>query len=456
MKKANKTDVSKFNQIAKKINLLIQSGKWDQIAPSEKNNLRLKLHYYFNKLKAFFSRRKLARTLGAASMLISGHSFAQSFTGPDTNSFNIKVNETYFRKTDFVDIDNDGDLDLFTNGYYGTILFQENIGTSTAPDFADTVTNPFGLNNAITAYSFFSTVCADIDGDGDSDLLMTSYDGNYGFGTLSYFENIGTPTAPSFGPEQVSPFGLTEDYHFISDAVDIDDDGDLDIISYKYDYYNQGIIYFENTGTSTAPNFAAPVLNPFGLSAVAFNYIAYTDFADLDQDGDLDIIRTDYYSKFVYYHQNIGTAAAPQFQGGNGFGNPFNISVFGYDTYTVAPTFADIDNDGDQDLFITEYYGATYFYENTQFNVGIEEEENDFQVNLFPNPATHSIQINTAADELVTIEQIKIITIEGKVVSLINTDFKNLIEVSHLESGLYIVEIITTEGQSSRLKFIKE
>ena len=341
MKKASKTDISRFNQIAKKINFLIKTGKWNDTAPEERDNLKSKLHYYFNKIKAFISRRKLARSLGAASILLSGSALSQNFIGPDTNAFNIKANETYLRKTDFADIDNDGDLDLFTNGYYGTILFQENIGTSNFPNFADTVSNPFGLNNAISSYTFYSTVLADLDGDGDYDLLVSSYNyANYSPGTVSFFENIGTISAPSFGPEQISPFGLTEDYHIISDAVDMDGDGDLDIISYSADYYSvSGIIYFENTGSATAPAFAPSTSAPFGLNPVTTTYFSFVDFTDLDQDGDLDMIRTDFYGNATYYHENIGTSTAPQFASGNGFGNPFNIPLFGYDSYTGAPRF---------------------------------------------------------------------------------------------------------------------
>ncbi|MFK8036683.1 MAG: T9SS type A sorting domain-containing protein [Crocinitomicaceae bacterium] len=457
MKKANKSDISRFNQVTKKINFLISSGKWERITPFEKNNLRLKLHYYFNKLKVYFSRRKLARTLGAASILISSQGISQNFIGPDTNAFNIKPIETYLRKVDFADIDNDGDLDLFTNGYYGTIFFQENIGTNISPNFADTISNPFGINSAISSYALYSTLLTDLDNDGDFDILITSYNYLIGEpGTVSFFENIGTASAPNFGPEQVNPFGLMEDYHIISDAVDIDNDGDIDIISSKYDYYgDDGIIYFENIGTPSAPNFAAPVLNPFGFEISLSSYISFSDFSDLDLDGDLDMIRSEFYGNGVYYHENIGTASAPQFASGNGFGNPFNIPVFGADTYTGAPTFADIDSDGDQDLFILEYYGDTYFYENTQFNIGLEEINNDFQINLFPNPATQFIQIHTPSD-ITAIKQIKVLTLEGKVTSSITDNLKTLIDVNHLESGLYIVEIISADGQFSRSKFVKE
>ena len=49
---------------------------------------------------------------------------------------------------DFVDIDNDGDMDAFTGNYDGNTLFFRNIGTASSPFFEAPRTNPFGLSDA--------------------------------------------------------------------------------------------------------------------------------------------------------------------------------------------------------------------------------------------------------------------------------------------------------------------
>ena len=68
-------------------------------------------------------------------------------------------------------------MDLFTNDYNGSILFQENIGNVNAPNFAAQSTNPFGISGVTLGYAY-TTHLADIDGDGDYDLFITGYYGN--------------------------------------------------------------------------------------------------------------------------------------------------------------------------------------------------------------------------------------------------------------------------------------
>ena len=55
--------------------------------------------------------------------------------------------------------------------------------------------------------------------------------------------------------------------------ADIDNDGDLDYLSGEYTYsigygvgYGLGFHFQENIGSATNPNFANPIINPFGLN----------------------------------------------------------------------------------------------------------------------------------------------------------------------------------------------
>ncbi|MDD5274862.1 MAG: VCBS repeat-containing protein [Methylovulum sp.] len=59
--------------------------------------------------------------------------------------------------------------------------------------------------------------------------------------------------------------------------ADIDHDGDLDALIGNF---NGDTLYFENTGSATAPAFAAPVTNPFGLADVG--QTATPTFVDID------------------------------------------------------------------------------------------------------------------------------------------------------------------------------
>lgn len=194
----------------------------------------------------------------------------------------------------------------------------------------------------------------DLDNDGDLDLIYGNHTGDF-----TYLQNTGTPSAPAFGSPQINPFGLTNGgggYLTAPAMADLDNDGDLDII--LGDLY-ANFVYFQNTGSASAPTFGAPQTNPFGLSAIANTYTSTPTFVDLDNDGDLDLMVGDYYGDY-YYFENTGTASAPAF--GAAQMNPFGLPNSGYNT---CPTFSDMDGDGDLDLLTGEYYGDFYYFENT-------------------------------------------------------------------------------------------
>ncbi|MGF1533407.1 MAG: FG-GAP-like repeat-containing protein [Bernardetiaceae bacterium] len=258
------------------------------------------------------------------------------------NPFGIVIPAGYdgFTYVDLVDIDNDGDLDLFVGESGGTAMFFQNIGTPTNPNFAAPVFNPFGI--AFTN-GFTDLELADIDGDGDLDLFLGDKKGY-----LYFQQNTGSAAAPNFAAPVLGAFGLP---NFIGgytqpELADIDGDGDLDLFVGDK---GGGIYFYENTGSANAANFVATAINPFGLPAGGFPSIA---FADLDQDGDLDA--------------GVGSGATFFLQENQGVPQRANFSdrIFGLPEVPgdAALTFGDIDGDGDIDAFVTNYKGGGFFF----------------------------------------------------------------------------------------------
>lgn len=198
--------------------------------------------------------------------------FSQSLFGA-YNISSIADNSTPF----FIDMDDDGDLDLVC-GNDNSILYSENVGNPTQPPFGAWEANPWliagpsGINKP---------ALVDIDDDGDFDLFIGATDGN------TYFhENTGTAADASFSASQTNPFGIvTIDERAAPSFADLDSDGDFDLLIGSR---NGNLTYFENTGTAQNPDFGDAQTNPFNLADIGQD--AKPAFGDLDDDGDADLM----------------------------------------------------------------------------------------------------------------------------------------------------------------------
>jgi gliding motility-associated-like protein len=194
----------------------------------------------------------------------------------------------------FVDLDNDGDMDVMVGVQGGSSYYYKNNGTRSAPFFAAPVTNPFGLYGVgyLSCHTF-----ADMDNDGDLDVLIGEYYGNF-----FYFENTGTVQAPAFTPGPNFPFGLVNIGNAPSPVLkDMDGDGKIDLL---VGTESGDLVYFRNIGTTTSPQFSPPQANSFGLSNVGFPY-ASPGVVDLDADGDLDVFVGANTRDFMYFESQL-------------------------------------------------------------------------------------------------------------------------------------------------------
>ncbi|HLP14205.1 MAG TPA: FG-GAP-like repeat-containing protein [Flavobacteriales bacterium] len=319
------------------------------------------------RLKSFLldvlKRTKLATAAGALALTLSANSSnAQTFIPMTTNPYGL-VSVNGFSAPGFADLDGDGDLDIMTgDNYYGNFTYFQNTGTASAPAFGAPSVNSFGLSASAGYYN--TPTFGDLDGDGDFDMMV----GSLSDGNIFYFENTGTAAAPTFAAPMTNPFGITiPSYTYYgyygtytysnaeySDPVLVDIDGDNDLDMFVGNDDDGNLYYYENTGTASAPAFAAPA-----VAIASWDSAIAPDFGDIDGDGDMDLFTGEGGGE-IYFIENTGTAVAPVFS------TPIISAFTGLsDVGSLYTNVAvkDLDSDGDLDIMAGASDGSFYYFE---------------------------------------------------------------------------------------------
>jgi FG-GAP-like repeat/ASPIC and UnbV len=236
------------------------------------------------------------------------------------------------RQTNFVDYDNDGDLDVYSTDRAGDNKMFRNDGGR--------YTHVFVGAGPTDGRATVGACWLDIDEDGDLDLFLANQAG----GADAMWRNDGdrfTDVAASM--RMTGPARTTAEGGVGCAVGDFDNDGDFDLFVPNYGH-NQ---LYRRNADRTFTDVAAD------LGLAAENHAVGADWGDIDNDGDLDLSVMSYEGPVG---QQTPTNALFRNDGANGFVNvltrdsPLNAGDHGVQ-------LVDYDNDGGLDVSLTDGYG---------------------------------------------------------------------------------------------------
>lgn len=275
------------------------------------------------------------------ALLISILSTAQPWVQDDAIFNPSGIPSLPFSQPRLADLDGDGDFDLVIGSIDEAPKYFENTGSASSPAFsagADMFSMVDPLDSEMAVFT-------DIDADGDLDMVTGGYTG------LHLFLNTGTPQNPEF--EELPGFftGVVSGQNPIPDFSDLDEDGDPDMV---LGFSESGMIkIYENTGTPAAGQFSET--SSYGIGDVGL--YAYPVFCDPDGDSDSDLVVGRDAHGFVVY-ENTGTPASADWE----TNEPY-MEGLGGETYWNSPTLADLNADGQTDLVFGTASGPLQYFE---------------------------------------------------------------------------------------------
>jgi hypothetical protein len=346
----------------------------------------------------------------------------------------------------FADINGDGLLDLVVGNYgnfiepgvYPSGLFYfENNGSFAKPSFILKDSNFLSLNRFNSISRDFSPVFADMDGDGDEDVLIGDESGQ-----LFYGENMAGKGKPLKIDQFVYPYmDIDVGLYATPFVFDVNNDGLPDLLVGER---SGNINYFQNIGSKSRPFFDAnadiiPNVNRWGgvntnkpgyLNGSTAPIMFYTSeglrlLTGSDDKGLLLYEVSEANQKFNLIENGLNSLK-------NGF--------------QVKPALADLNNDGLYELLVGNARGGLQLYQtpwkklttNTKEIKNVVEDE----IIVYPNPSDDFIHLKYASAKSFSNVKISIFDVLCRcLMTLENYNENSPINISTLPNGFYNIQI---------------
>lgn len=297
----------------------------------------------------------------------------------------------------FFDVDGDGKKDLliatagnFAKTYYkqDRIYYFRNVSKNSNPVF-QLINNDF-LNLSLKNLSAVSPAFGDVDGDGDSDLLIGLKNGRF-----MYYENQAkTGQSPDFVYITELPDSISAGSYATPCLIDYDGDGDDDLIAGTG---KGNLVFFKNETNGGNIRFLKVTDSLGGISFSPGNQekvFPCTGDINNDQKPDLILGTT---SMGVYCVQDIVSNLFHTFE----LDTPDFRDYLSMEKISrsvgrqLFPAVFDVNQDGHSDLLLGNLRGGLLFYSSVPDTVNVSVREMPTYsfpaATLFPNPANEKV-----------------------------------------------------------------
>ncbi len=352
----------------------------------------------------------------------------------------------------FTDFDNDGDVDVFISKCSGPPCeLHRNDGNGLYTDISAIA----GIN--VTPIQTWSSAIGDFDNDGDMDIIITASSGSH-----KYFRN------------NLDTTNTTEEaYTNITVGSGWDTNTSINIDNVSYDFDNDGFLDVLGGGNKIMFNQQNSTFAPVSYSGIGVGAIG-----DLNNDGFLDI-QNGNVIRYAIPNTNKWLKVALQGIQSNSNGIGARIEIYGawgkqirdirsgegFKYMSSLNAHFGIGQATTIDQVIIRWpSGIVDTYTNVNPNQKLLVVEgatlavnsfNNGVFSVYPNPAKNILNIQLKDNLDVTLTTVSIYDITGKIV-LTTTDLKQPINVEKLATGTYILSISDIKNRNYSQKFVKE
>ncbi len=327
----------------------------------------------------------------------------------------------YFPSIYFHDFNGDGYEDAFMSDVFGHILVSLRRGSDVyflLPDSLKVDGKPIEFGQ------YIAFAIDDIDGDGHLDLFVRD----------------GYPTADVLHFKQVNG----QEFMFVDTLIKQVDRPTFAIGDFNNNGQKELAVCYGNTGQVVFYNYVNGQLDSAFATEPYGNYPQIAA-GDIDGDHDLDLILlygVDYPNDNLWFLLNDGSG---NFSQANDYGSYY------VGTVNSGIGMTDLDNDGKDDLVLTQNPGYVNYYLNKTSSTSLVQDAN-LSLTLYPNPVEDVLYIGDTGMEAV---QYEITDLQGRTISRGRLGAgQTSINVSSLRPGIYILGVHSRTA-TREAKFVK-